>query len=790
MNRFLKKLIIPAVAIAAMGLVIGMNGNYSEAAKKANSSKDFKYVKVSGGVEITKYKGKSKKVVIPDKIAGKKVVSIGKFTFHNNDTITSVTMPDTVTAIKRGGFQNCTKLKSVKLSKKLENIDYSAFKNSGITSIKMPDTVKKVGMLAFQECSNLKSVELSEKIRDIPMACFSGDKKLEKINLDNIESIGLEAFRDNEALLGSINLSNVYNVDRLAFYGCSKITDVIFSDKLQQLGYLDVNSGYANRTNVPGAYNNNPFAYCSSLQNFVLPPENVNFTLIDGAIYGKTGEWLIAYPAAKTGQITLGNKIKGVSDYAFSSSGLTSVSMGSGLNVIGVEAFASSKIQEVNIPLPDSDITPIWNYKAFKNCKELTKVTFPDNIRSTYDMAFINCTALKDVKIPDSVECISKYMFYGCSSLESVSIPGKVTRIPGACFFGCRALKSVNLDNIQTIGMMAFKDCESLAGTLTLNASSLEKKAFEGCINLSNVIFNKSVEELGDNWKDSDEILKSAYDFGELESWGDVFPFFSFGEHVSYMTNPFGGCTNLASITIPQGGNVTVVDGVVYSADMKYLIACPQTKTGKFNIPFGVEYVCPFAFQGSALEEIVMSNSVTEIGYRAIMNCSVKKITLSKSIVWFNEINNNYFGKNDCNKLEEINVNSGNKYYYSEDGVLYKKGKTKHLLYYPPAKKDSKFTVPKNVYIDKGAFTGCRYLKKVVIPEGIKRCGYGLFSKCKGIKLYLPKSMTKCDSSYNTDYSKINYAFDDCCSKCIIMVKKGSKLIKQFDKNKVKYGLY
>lgn len=787
MRKLLKKMIAPAFMVAAMSLAISMNCNNADAAAKANSSKDFKYTKVKNGLEITKYKGTGKKVIIPEKINGKKVVGIGKYSFCKNDTITSVNIPDTVKYIKKGSFQSCKKLKRVKLSKKLETIEYSAFENSGITGVKIPDGVKKLGISAFKDCVNLKSVQLNDTIKVISTECFSGDKKLESINLDNIESIKVLAFKDAESLSGSLDLSNVYNVDSKAFYRCSKITEVIFSDRLQQLGYGNIPQALLpGMESIPGSLNKNPFAYCASIEKFVIPAENVNYSVIDGAIYGKTGEWLIAYPAAKTGQLAIDAKVKGISEYAFSSSAHSSILMDKGINIIGAEAFAESKINEVKLPMPDCDvepnwIKPVWDYTAFMNCKELNRVIWPQDIRSTYNMAFLNCTALKEMVLPDTLENMSRYMFFGCSSLESMRIPGKITRIPGACFYGCQSLKGVNLDNITEIGAYAFKDCQSLTGTLTLKADNVEAYAFEGCTNISNVVFTEPVRSLGGGANDGDNIGFTLSEFTNDYNTPGLSGTFS---------NPFGGCTKLESYTMPQGGNAIVVDGVVYSKDMKELIACPQAKTGKFNVPYGVECISQYAFDGAAVNEIVTSNSVTEIGNSAIINCGVQRITLSKSVEIIYDINERLYGFKGCDKLEEINVNSGNKYYYSKDGVLYEKGKEKMLSCYPPAKKGSIFKVPKNVYPAKAAFIGCKYLKKVIIPEGIKICTYEIFSKCSGIKLYLPKSVSKCESVYVTDGSKLNYAFGEECSKCRIMIKKGSKLAKDFNKNKVKYGLY
>ena len=65
------------------------------------------------GIEITRYCGNDKNVVIPSVIDDKKVTSISSSAFSYNSSVTSVTIPDSVTSIGDEAFNSCTNLKSI-----------------------------------------------------------------------------------------------------------------------------------------------------------------------------------------------------------------------------------------------------------------------------------------------------------------------------------------------------------------------------------------------------------------------------------------------------------------------------------------------------------------------------------------------------------------------------------------------------------------------------------------------------------------------------------------------------
>ena len=815
-KKIFRRVITATMAAALMvtsigGIAPGTKSNVKTAsAAKVKKSGDFKYVKYSNGVKILKYTGKAKKVTIPGKIAGKKVVAIGASSFEANETIKQVKMPDSVKEIGDNAFADCAKLKKVTLSKKLESFGEGAFKSTALKKISVPATVKKINNMTFLGCDKLTSVTFGENVKVIGRSAFEGCGNLASIDLGNVEEIGIMAFKDAKSLAGELALKNVVSVGTEAFYGCNGITAVSFSDTLQLLGEREqyysapiavvpplTASGQA--LTLSGETSSNPFAYCTGLERFEVDVNNANYTSVDGVIYGKTNEWIVAYPAKKGGVVNIPETIKGIGEYAFSGAQISQVNMGKGLNTIRKEAFGGCTATEVKMPSADS-VYVMWSKDAFLNCKALKKVVFPEGTNNINAAAFINCTALTDVVLPESMETLSDAMFLGCTALEKITLPKSVKNIPPGCFYGCKKLKDVNLDNIDSIASFSFFGCESLSGVLNLNVTGIKTAAFGECTGITEVNFNKPVR--GFSWETSYDISmvteNEASDFiAEYLTKRSLIDSeaFRFGVNVYndlYVVNPFVGCSKLTKINVldENGSDIKSVGGVLFTSNMTRLISFPAGLTGKYNVPYGVDEINNSAFESSNATEVVLSNTVTRVDPYAFYKSKIKSVTLSKSVDTC-EMVKTIFGK--CADLEEIRVHASNKDYESIDGVLYDSD-MKTLLVYPVAKKGKTFKVPAKKTIGDGAFDGCKNLRKVFIKEMSKYDTTKYFTKeffknCKNIKLYLPKNFNP-KKIVKPETGKYTLGFGNSCEGGKTYVVKKSKLAKKLDKKKIKYRSY
>ena len=162
-------------------------------------------------------------ITIPDG-----VTSIASDTFSGCSSLTSITIPDSVTSIGNSAFSGCSGLTSFIVSESNPNfssgnglllskdkktvvfgvngvvtipdgvtrIGSGAFDNcSGLTSVTIPDSVTDIGTVNFRNCSALSSIVIGNGVGDIPGSFFEGLSGLTSISLGNgVRSIGDRAF--------------------------------------------------------------------------------------------------------------------------------------------------------------------------------------------------------------------------------------------------------------------------------------------------------------------------------------------------------------------------------------------------------------------------------------------------------------------------------------------------------------------------------------------------------------------------------------------------------------------
>lgn len=240
------------------------------------------------------------------------------------------------------------------------------------------------------------------------------------------------------------------------------------------------------------------------------------------------------------------------------------------------------------------------------------------------------------------------------------------------------------------------------------------------------------------------------------------------------MEGAFAYQTVLREVTIPD--TVTHVGAAAfYHAESLRKIILNNT----------VKELYEYTLNGSGVEEIKIPEGVKIVGEQIFSHCpNLKKITLPKSLERIGVGYDFYSLIGGCINLEEINVAEDNPRYFSKDGVLYEKNRNINQTYivcYPAAKKDESFTVPKGVKIGSFAFEYCKYLREVIIPEGITSI-HATFSNCKDLVVWIPKSIT----GFATTHIDMFPIFMNC-ENCYAMVHKDSEAHKYCKENNFPY---
>ena len=757
-----------------------------------------------GTLAIAQYCGNDKEFVIPSEIDGIPVTKINGYAFEGCKSLTSVTIPDTVTTIYYEAFLDCPMLKEVTIPASVKEISNYAFGylRSGYDE-NYNAIYTKVDGFKINYTKNTEGHFYAADNGFTDEGCL----KTYITDMGEMDTIGISGFAGSNVtsfvIPEEIDGQKVVAIDSEAFIHSPMLKEVTVPASVIYIGehalgytYSAIKESYEKTEGFTINFEKNSEAHRYAAVNGFTDEEY----LVTGEYYYGDEECVTInkYYGGKENVVIPkeigGKKVIGIERDAFlDNKNIKSVIIPDGVQFIYSQAFfGCTSLDEVTIPESVISIGEnafgyyenddyetvkkdgfVINYAknsaghlyatrngfSDESCMIIesdefgkylrgyagndASVVIPDGVTYIDDEAFKGCDKLTKVTIPSSVDYIGYNAFDGCASLETVIIPDSVTTIGDEAFFGCTSLKNVTIPkNVTSIGAYAFGYYEQDDNPEYMKVDGFKIDYVKGS-----------------------EAHYYAYVNGFTDEGG---LFVSYWTDEGVVIRKYAG--NDTSYTIPS-----VVDGkkVVGISDAAFK-DCTTLKS--VVIPEGVTGIMSEAFNGcTSLNKVVLPSTLDNVDNGAFANCpSLKEVTVPSGVSY---IGDNAFGycwdsenfeykANDDFTLKYV-PNSIAHYYARSNGFvtgdafgIIERDDDAYIKYYSG---DSKtVTIPSTFngkpvsYIAEYAFDGCENIKNVTFSDNLFQINSYAFCNCSSLKeITIPATV------YNIEEYALGYYLDE-----------------------------
>lgn len=572
------------------------------------------------------------------------LTEIGTYAFAGVTSLTSLTIPKTVTKIGKDAFKNCTGITS---------FEYNA---ATLDS----DNVLGENIFSGMGITSKFDLTIGADVTYIPDRLFSG-RAVKSITFTPngvCSKIGAYAFANTSAITKLVIPDYITTIHDYAFSGCSALKE------------LTIGTGFKTAGTAI-------FKGCNALENIywnaIEAEDGCVFTTIGSATNGAT--------------ITFGYGVKRIPGYLFSSVAnlkfvkcyyLT-------LEEIGERAFYNvATLYSFTIPQSIKTI----GEGAFEGCTGLTSLIY--NAEELEDFtsnttAFRNCglgTGF-ELTIGEGVKRIPAYLFGTTDAAKSTRISTVSFAKTSICkeigdyaFSSISEVKSITVaDSVESIGTGAFSNIKKIPTiTLGLNLVSLGVDAFK----------NTMIQEM--NWNS-----KQCQDFSLENPCMQNLSGIEFGPEVIRVPAYIAYNNNISTgIKFTAKGKCTEIG--------EYAFYGAKTKLVTFYEP--LKKIERYAFSKSRLNEVILPDSVTDIGEYAFAQCELMlRLKVSNSVTVIKE--GTFQGCFIDTKL----INNSTNWYVTLSNTL--------------------------VEIGDYAFADNIYLKQITLPATLQKIGSYAFSNCR-----------------------------------------------------------
>lgn len=656
---------------------------------------------------------------------------IAEGAFEDNENIEIVIIPKSITTIDKRAFENCVNLKAicfVQLGEQdipdssLTLINEAAF--TGCTSLQVVDLSNckliTVARSAFADCAKLKEVVNMAAIGTAYDGAFAGCTALESADISRLHVAGISLF-DGCTSLSSVITSDYTAIGAYMFRGCTSLEEVALNSAVIGAGAF---SGCGNLKKVTYSYSGEAvrtigaraFENCQALTDFIIVGKEItsigdyafrncaHLKSLAGDNFGPAlGNDVFEGVSSMGGALIKGNTLllaPATVTAEFAAELASGTVNGTNIITIGPNAFSSSRMAAGVTALDLRNIARI-DSGAFRGLTGLTSVQLSEGLREIPDYAFCD-TSLTTVNLPAGVNRIGNYAFSGCTALADIDLSTLAVTEIGARAFYNTAITSLNLPGaVQTIGDEAFAHCERLTQATVNSVNDMGSRVFAVCRSLTTVIFGENARSTGDYtfstveaaYNPATDSIVVSYsidsaltrvEFGDkIERLGEgVFAYteLSGNRYVNGCNRlteidlnkitrigayAFAGCTALETVTGLE--RVEVIESYAFEnciaitsvnlSAAREIHACafqvsmldaqkkPLSKLTSVTFGAALDGIGDYAFFATALTSAAIPASCTYVGRAAFTG----NVTLTS-----------------------ITVDEANKYYFSDNGVLYR----------------------------------------------------------------------------------------------------------------------
>ena len=404
---------------------------------------------------------------------------------YDKSAIKKVVIESGVTYVGDNTFCDLPQLKEIDFSKaaSLHRLGmYTFAHNTQLTSVELPEKLDTIGQHTFEECTALLYIGIPATVTGIGNHAFKGCSSLPSITIPAAVARILKSTFEDCAQMKTITLAEGTKLE------------VIDTRAFANSGLTSIDLPASVETISYEAFDN-----CQSLTAINIAPKKDGYVSIDGVVFFQNNTYLYIYPAGKP-------------DASY------------------------------EVPSTVEVISP----KAFKGCKALTSVTFPDGLQQIGGNDFDGCTGLTSVTLPSSLNAIGEATFANCSNLAAITFNSNPRFDRNTTFDGIKddAVVQMILPGINTVEevwqdfhccLYSFEteaDTKIFKGNLTDDGVLLTELTADKIVPSNNgVLFKKTTS--------GDIVLKltsatSSNDFSNNCMKGEDFPVSGFGNYYQF----------------------------------------------------------------------------------------------------------------------------------------------------------------------------------------------------------------------------------------------------------------